>query len=70
MKMKILFCKDFWPPCGKKKNKKVGGVHGIVVDAFFHDRKLYPLFIVVSSFVKDQIGAGAKLLFIPQSKVT
>ena len=26
MKMKILFCKDFWPPCGKKKNKKVGGV--------------------------------------------
>ena len=33
----------------------------IVVDAFFHDRKLYPLFMVVSSFVKDQIGAGAKL---------
>ena len=27
MKMKILFYKDFWPPCGKKKNKKVGGVH-------------------------------------------
>ena len=27
MKMKILFYKDFWPPCGKKKkNKKVGGV--------------------------------------------
>jgi hypothetical protein len=25
-KMKILFCKDFLPPCGKKKNKKVGGV--------------------------------------------
>ena len=53
------------------EEKMVGGVQKRkVVDAFFHDRKLYPLFMVVSSFVKDQIGAGVKLLFIPQSKVT